>query len=156
MAKKFITKSNIIERINSDGEVTHVETHKEIVHVSKSDSFYMLYSGYTDIIMQLKNLSDVKVFAVLCDMAEFNTGAVHMNKLQREALADLSGVSYTNLSKNLKRLSDVGAIALDDGSYIINPEVFWKGDLATRNNVLKEKSISFRMGMEVDKKRKVQ
>ena len=46
-----------------------------------------------------------------------------------------------NPINNLKKLKELGLITGEKGEFTINPEIFWKGDTKTRQQVLEGKSL---------------
>ena len=55
-----------------------------------------------------------------------------------------------SLSNHLKKLKDLKLIDGDRGDFIINPQIFWKGDTVTRNKLLADNEIKimFKIGYE--------
>ena len=49
---------------------------------------------------------------------------------------------------NFKKLRDLSLITGDKGRFTINPQIFWKGEMKVRNQLLKEEAvqISFKIG----------
>ena len=58
------------------------------------------------------------------------------------------GLANNQVTNNLKKLKDLNLISGDKGSFIINPEIFWKGELAVRKKELlenKDLKVSFEL-----------
>lgn len=133
--KKFITKKRKWEHIDTiTGEVINIETDEQYKQVIKYSKFYMMYKDNR--IYELERGADIKVFLALCDMAVYDTGEVFMNVKQRKTLAKRAKVSYANLYKNLARLVERGFIFLEEGTYYINPEIAWTGNVKMRAELI--------------------
>lgn len=142
--KNRFVGNEIITTVNSDtGEVINTEVSKKFVSKIETDNFFMCFIENMAGFYNIKHLSDVKLLTAMCELAEFNTGIVHMTKKTRQIIHDKTGISLTNMNKNLKRLKELGLIAEDEGDYTINPAVFWKGSTTTRTEILKSGEMYF-------------
>jgi hypothetical protein len=108
----------------------------------------MTFLGYFSAQLGLKSNTARNVLLWFCEHAEFNTGRVLLPTALRKELCETLNISSTNLANNIKLLKQFNLVTGKDGVFIINPHIFWKGDIATRNKVLKDKKIqiSFKIG----------
>jgi hypothetical protein len=142
--KRKMTRVVTTEMVDEQtGELKKVETLKEFVQNVDVDRFYMCFFEKMASFYGIKHLSDMKLMVALCEFAEFNSGTVFMTQRTRQRIAEKTGISLTNISKNLKRLIAIELITYNAGDYQINPEVFWKGDIKTRKELLRLDGIQF-------------
>jgi DNA-binding transcriptional MocR family regulator len=73
--------------------------------------------------------------------AEFNTGKVLLPAGMRKECCDDLNISTNTLTNYLKRLKDHKLISGSDGIYLINPEIFWKGDTKTRAQLMQDETL---------------
>lgn len=127
------------------GEISRIEKTKRQTVKIESGQFYMTFIDFMAPIFQLKNSTDKSVLSWLCCNAQFDSGKVILSAKERKICCENLGISRSMLSKSLKNLSDKRLIAGDDGSYFVNAQIFWKGDLKTRNAFIdsKEFEINF-------------
>lgn len=134
----------------STGEIVEYETQKTFTHKIESESFYMTFVNYVAPIFKLKSDTAKNVLIWMCNHAEYNTGKVSLTTKQRIlACSDLE-ISSNSLTNNLKKLKDLNLISGEKGDFIINPQIFWKGDTSTRDKLLRDNNIKiiFRIGQE--------
>jgi hypothetical protein len=98
---------------------------------------------------ELKSITTLKVLYKLLEMAEFNTGDVSLSTGKRAEIMTELGISRSALTQSITQLVNSGAIlqkyAVDKltgeeqpvrGEFQIDPEMFWKGDLKKRNELV--------------------
>lgn len=137
-------KSSIKQVVDKEtGEVISQEFEKHFVAEVKTDNFFMCFYENFGAFYGLKHLSDVKLIACLCELAEFNTGVVHLSTKIRRVISEKTGISKTNLSRNLKRLKESKLIEEEEGQVTINPAVFWKGSVKERFETIKNGGLTF-------------
>ena len=125
------------------GEIIHQEFEKHFVAQVKSDNFYMCFFENFAPFYGLKHLSDAKLLACLCELAEFNTGIVQLSTKVRKVISEKTKIGLTNLSRNIKRLKETGLITEEYGEVVINPAVFWKGSIKERFEIIKSGGLLF-------------
>lgn len=145
MNKKILKVSEVTREIvdGSTGEVLQVTRGKQFVTKVQPDEFFMVFIENMAPFFGLKNISDMKLLSAMCKVAEFNTGVVSLTQKTREYLSTISGISLTNISKNLKRLVKLDLIKGEKGEYKINPKIFWKGSTTTRHEVLQNEGFTW-------------
>lgn len=135
-------------------EITTVnETTGEITTVSKiystkveQDSFYMCFIEYLKPWYNLTGKAQ-KILAHLCSNAAFDTGVISLAKADRADICEMFNLQPSNLSAILTSLKKENLITGEGGRYTINPLVFWKGKLETRNQLLKEGKLSITINL---------
>lgn len=145
---KRMTSTKVTQIVDKKtGELHAVETEKNFTVKVETERFYMCFFEKMGSFYGIKHLSDMKLIVCMCELAEFNTGVVHMTKKTREHIVFKTGISLSNISRNLKRLLATNLITEEKGDYTINPEVFWKGETKIRREVLNLDGIKFNITM---------
>ena len=150
MGKGFI-KSTETSYVDEHGiERVHTET-KEFVYKTKQDSFYMTFIKYVQWMYELTSITTLKVLYKLLEMAEFNTGDISLSTGKRAEIMAALNISRSALTQAITQLVNSGAILqkylvdqetgeITDkpirGEYQIDPEMFWKGDIKKRNELV--------------------
>ena len=127
------------------GEIIEQGVEKHFVSTVKSEEFFMWYVDKLGTYFGLKRGSDKDLIVAMCCMADFNTGVVHMTPNTKKKLAETAKISLSNISKNLKRLVAAKLLFEEGGDYTINPELFWKGSVKTRTEILMDKGMVFQI-----------
>lgn len=156
MKKTVSTKTNVIVD-QSTGEVLQYESEKVYKEKINSDNFYMIFSDYSNRLYRVNSGVAHNVFIWLCTHAEFNTAKVSLTSADRSDLRAELDISDSQLTHALKILKDKSLITGERGRFIINPEVFWKGDQRIRKSELlknKELEVTVRIVDSEDKSEK--
>lgn len=132
------------------GEVGTIETVKKQKISFDSEPFYMVFIDYVAPLYKLSNATSKNVLAWMCNKATFNTGEISLSSKDRMDLMQELNIKKTTLSNTLKELTDKKLIAGGKGSYTINPKIFWKGDLLSRNKILEVKEIQIAFSLNLD------
>ncbi len=130
-----VLKTKITKLDKSTGEIVEVEKHFAI-KVKNNEHFFSSFINSVGRLYNLKNVSDYKVIIELCCHAEYNTGVIHMSSHLRKQIIDKLGLSTQNFSNSISRLKELKLISGENGSFLINPEIFWIGDRETRLKLL--------------------
>lgn len=139
---KRLTSTKVVQVVNEDtGELVTVETEKNFQVKVQVDKFYMCFFEKMSSFYGIKHLSDMKLIVCMCELAEYNSGVVHMTKKVRHLIGETTGISVNNISKNLKRLIAVDLLSESDGDYTINAEIFWKGEQKVRREILNKNGL---------------
>ena len=143
-----VTQNQIVD-VNT-GEIIQYETQKTYTRKIESESFYMTFIDYIAPLFNLKSDAAKNVLNWMCCHAEYNTGKVQLTTNQRDLACEELGMKSNSLSNHLKKLKDLKLIDGDRGDFIINPQIFWKGDTVTRNKLLSDNEIKimFKIGYE--------
>lgn len=135
--------------INEKGEV--ITTSKSYSIKTSSEAFYMIFIDHMAWFFKISCITDIRILAKMCSMAEFNTGKVRITSQDRKEILDsLIGITTQNFSHSLNRLKKGGLITGDKGSYEINPKIFWKGTTDQRNKLLKEQGLEINIKFKLD------
>lgn len=120
--------------------VTTTKVYSARVH---AEEFYITFINALSRIVGLTRMLDVRVLAILCSKAEFNTGTVQLTPFIREGVCNELNISYNSLANSLSSLKKKDFIQIYKGNCVINPLFFWKGDLKTRDELLRNSGVSF-------------
>jgi hypothetical protein len=128
------------------GEITTLESSKVIRKRVKEDSFYMTFIDFiSPFIDNLRTCDNARrILTWLCMNAEFNTGKVFLTTGNRAILCKDLNISSNTLTNNLRKLKDANLISGDKGDFVINPQIFWKGDLSVRKKLLEDSEIQIK------------
>jgi DNA-binding transcriptional ArsR family regulator len=131
-------------------EETHDVTTGELLTVSKtfavkaekSEEFFFTFLSALNVISGLSSASDIKILAILCSIAEYNTGKAILTADKRADMAKNIGVSSQAITNSISRLKKAGLICGARGIYEINPQYFWKGTTNEREKLLKSEGLN--------------
>lgn len=141
MAKK-ITQTIQREIVDvSTGELIKVDTQKVFTEKINPNHFYMTFLDYIAPLYKLKSVSARNTLDWCCEQAQYNTGIIELTGAKRVQLCECLGINNNQLTNNLKKLKELNLISGGKGQFKINPEIFWKGDLQSRKQLLEGKSL---------------
>jgi hypothetical protein len=137
------------EVINPEtGELTTIETSKTFTTKISEDQFYMTFVKFLSPLYDIRPERAKDLLTWMLEHAEFNTGIVQMPAaVRRQICVDLE-ITNNSITNYLKVLKDKKLISGEGGTFKINPQIFWKGELAARKRLLKDKSIQITFGIE--------
>lgn len=151
MKKKFIQETTSFHT-TPDGNTYGVTSKKLLVHKTEDEPFYMTFLKYVGWIYGLSGVSQIKILNKLMEKAQFNTGIVSLTTGEKWEIIDELGISEVGYYKSMKQMIDsdilrkayrvdkkTGEQIEKKGEYIINPDMFWKGELNKR----KELKVTF-------------
>jgi hypothetical protein len=132
------------------GELVTLTKTFAVKSVNKEE-FYITFLSGLNALCELSRPSDIKVLALMCSKAKFNTGVVNMSAGDRkEIMEKLGGISTQAFSNSISRLKKAGLISGDRGDYELNPHCFWKGTTDERNKLLKDKRMDLLVKFKLD------
>lgn len=134
-----------------DGKELILEDSKTFREKISEDSFYMVFIDYISPFFKIKSDSAKNLLIWLCNNAEFNTGKVSLTTKDRKELASKFKITNSAISRNLKILKDKKLISGDDGSFVIIPQVFWKGESSVRRKILANSEFVVQFGIKPNK-----
>lgn len=142
--------NSITTETNKDtGEIT--ETEKSVtVSTSSGDKFFMTFLENMSSFYNINCVTDVKVLAKMCSMAEYNTYHMFMPPARRKEIMQELKINTQTMSNALTRLKGIGMVSGSDGMYEINPIVFWKGSTKERDRLLKTKGIEIKIKFKIE------
>jgi hypothetical protein len=111
-----------------------------VVESASSEAFFMTFLTGLNSICDLVRPSDVKLLALLCNVANPDTGVVSMTAKVRLEFLKILSITTQSLSNSLQRLREADLIEGERGDFEIHPETFWRGSLEDRRVLLKEMS----------------
>lgn len=123
------------------GEIIQTEIVKSFTKKVNVEQFYMTFIKYIAPIYQLKSDTAKSVLNYMCSHAEFDTGKVKLTAGSRLEICKYIGISATSLTNNLNLLKKLNLISGSKGDFIINPQIFWRGSMDTRDQILKNADI---------------
>ena len=142
---KYIVKKSEGTFIDSEtGEVKSYTNSIELVK-EESEPFFLTYSKQIISLYDLPFFNvTTKVFWKLLEYAEFNTGKVFMNVNRRKEVMSICNISKTSYYRAVEELVRAGIITKDADTYVINENMFWKGDRKAREELKGSKlKVSF-------------
>jgi hypothetical protein len=135
---KRYTKQTVVQKVSVEtGEVHEFEVEKVFIAPTSSEPFYMTYIKNLAPLFQLSSAIEIKVLIKLCCLADFNTGRVDLSALLRKEICTELEVSPNHFTNCISNLVKKELISGTRGAYVINANVFWKGDEKTRQELLK-------------------
>lgn len=130
------------------GELITSTTEKTYSYKLKdNDEFTMTYYKY--ILKAMSNIKSEKTFILffhIMDLANYNTGEIVISSPIRKKICKEMEIKNSNFTKYINELKQHKVIAGSRGLYLINPEIFWKGDRNIRNQAVKNKLFYVKFG----------
>lgn len=138
-----------VQIVNTEtGEVQTVATSKEYSIKIESDKFYMTFIDYISPMYKLKSENARKLLIWMCCHAEWNTGEVNLTAADRVNISNELGICNNTITNNLQALKKLNLISGEKGKFIINPQIFWKGDTKTRGQLLQNSELKIKFSLE--------
>lgn len=135
MKHKFFEKQ--IQVVNPEtGEITGLESEKKFVYNVESDSFFMTFINFMSPMFKLKGDNAKNILSWMCANAEYNTGKVYLTSSRIDELSQTLEMPKQSVYNSLLELKKLNLISGNRGSFQINPEIFWKGELSVRKQLL--------------------
>lgn len=120
------------------------------IRTRSTDEFYMTYIKFMGPIFNIKSANDMNVLAMLCTMMNYDTPKVYLPKERREEICEKIGIVSSVLSRSLASLKQLGLISGDNGTFEINPYIFWKGNSKKRIQYLKSEGMELRIRFKIE------
>ena len=130
------------------GEYVTIESQKTFTTKVTEEQFYMTFVNFIGPIFDLKPERAKDLLIWMLKHAEFNTGVVQLPTATRKKISEELSMSNNSITNYLKVLKNKKLISGDCGVFTINPQIFWKGELAARKELLKDKNIKISFGIE--------
>ena len=148
MAKTY--QSSVFKEIvdRETGEIISTEQTKVFTKKVTSENFYMTFVDYISPLFNLKGGNCKSILVWLCSHAEYNTGKVSLTASDRQKIGELLNISNNTITNNIKILKDNKIISGEKGSFILNPQIHWKGDTETRRRLLQNQEIKITFSIE--------
>ena len=103
----------------------------------RSEEFFAVYLEHVGVLFKL-NATEIKILIYLCKKAKFDTGDVDITAADRIRMMGLFDVKKAAISKNINALITKKILFGERGSFTINPRLFWKGSVESRNEMSKD------------------
>lgn len=146
---KKIVQSVEREFVDSEtGEITKVETSKVYREKISEDSFYMTFIDFIAPLYKLTSETARKLLSWMCEHAEFNTGSIKLTTADRKEIATSLGVTNNTITNCLAILKKLKLISGSSGNFEINPQIFWKGDLNIRRELLSKNDFKVKFTID--------
>lgn len=148
MGKKIVQsiETQVVDK--DTGEVLVTESSKVYKEKIKEDSFYMTFIDFIAPYYKLQTESARKLLTWMCEHAEFNTGVVLLPANVRKEISSKLGVTNNTITNGLKTLKTLGLISGERGEFTINPQIFWKGDLKARRELLAKNEFKIKFSID--------
>ncbi len=135
--RKFFTEEYKGFRKDAEGNVLEFSQHKS-VQLKRTEPFFQVYSQqimalYSTDVMN----ATTKVLYKMLEYAEWNTGKVFMTADRVEEIMSSCSMSRASYHRGVKELITKGIITKGKGSYTINENMYWKGDMKMREDIIK-------------------
>lgn len=99
-------------------------------------NFFMVFTDNLGLFFSIKSERAKSVLLWMCCNAEFNTGVVYLPAPRMEEMSEFLNMPKQSIYNNIVQLKKLGLLTGERGKFMINPEVFWKGDIQTRRQLL--------------------
>lgn len=138
-----------IEKVDREtGDIETIVVSKEYSTKISPDKFYMTFIEYIAPMFKLKSTSARTLLTWLCCHAEYNTGIIRLTTSERNNIVKELGMSNNTITNNLAILKKLKIISGEKGNFQINPQIFWKGDTKTRNELLNDRELKIKFCIE--------
>lgn len=117
-------------------------------NTSKESDHFIVYTDNLSSFYNLKSENARKLLVWLCCHAEWNTGEVNLTAADRSIITEELKICNNTITNNLQSLKKLNLISGEKGKFIINPQIFWKGDTKTRGQLLKDGEIKIKFSIE--------
>lgn len=104
--------------------------------IKDTNKFFAVFVNNVDSILAIKGKTAIKVLLWMCANAEYNTGKVYLTSSRIDELSQTLGMPKQSVYNSLLELKKLNLISGNRGSFQINPEIFWKGELSVRKQLL--------------------
>lgn len=130
--------------VDEDGKV-HI-TSKTYSTKIKPEAFFSTYLKHVQVLYALNN-TEKNIMIYLCEKARHDTGEVDITARDRERMMMFFDVKTSAISNNIKSLRAKNILIGSKGSYLINPEVFWRGTFDKRQELLANHSFEITLSI---------
>lgn len=147
MKKHFVQEFTNTYKDGNGVEQTFTEK-KLIVHKTEDEPFYLTFLKYVSWIYGMTGVVPIKLVNKFMELAAFNTGRISLTSGKKQEIIEELGISEVAFYKSMNLLleqdiirkhnvvdSKTGEIKWSRGEYLINPDIFWKGELNKRKEL---------------------
>ncbi len=121
-----------------DEHGTIKESRKRIIRHVKSDSFVKVYLEDLSALLGIKQILHYKVLLCISKRVEYDTNKIIILKGVKVEIANEIGYNPKSVDNAISYLTSKGMlIRTERSSYILNPQLFFKGEEIKRSNIIK-------------------
>lgn len=136
MPVKTINKGKIIS-VNGDGEQVNETPIEMNVWVSDGKAFSISFELHAAAILGLDGVQ-VKMLMWMSWNCTLNTNEIVLNKVIKERMRAAINCSMKSIDNALTKLVKRDMVArIGMGVYVLNPEMYWRGDITKRTDKIK-------------------
>jgi len=100
------------------------------------DEYFYTFTKPLGLFYEINCITDVKILVYMCEKCEFNTNVVRITALERRELMEITKIKTQGISNAMRRLRGLGLIYGSGGVYEINPNLWWRGNMKERRDLL--------------------
>jgi predicted transcriptional regulator len=143
--RKFLVEDKKSKYTNLETGEQWEYSGEKSVQLKETEPFFLTYSKQILALYSTDVLNaTTKVLYKMLEYSEWNTGKVYMSADRVEEIMTICNISRATYHRAIKELINKGIIIKGKGSYTIAENMFWKGELKMRDNIIKSKmQISF-------------
>ena len=147
---KEVKSKKVQKSLNQQtGELLEVTTENSYFLKTKAQiPFFFVFPDSIDNIFSIKSSIDLKVILKFCCMAQYNTNTVLLPTKTRKELCSFLHITPQQLSNSIANLKGKNLVTGEKGTYLINPNIFWKGSTHQRDKLLKNDPLTFNVPIE--------
>lgn len=141
MSKGIYSELSTRDRLDEFGNPIHETNLKNWAfnEPGNAEPFFLTYVKSISWIYGITSINTIKVLYKLLETSEFNTNRVEISAQKRSRIIKELDISDSSFTKSLKQLTDLKVLEGSKGSYIIDENIFWKGDRKTRKALMDSK-----------------
>ena len=138
---KFKTRVTKLTHTDPETQVIDERIESVIIEPYKTEPFFLTYSKQICSLcgMSIFNAT-IKVLWKILEFTEWDTGVASITVNKREEIMKACNISNTSYYRAVDDLVKAGIIYKDRGSYMINPDMFWKGNAKSRKSLIEAKA----------------
>lgn len=111
------------------GESVKVDSQKTFTEKINPERFYMTFLDYITPLYKLRSEVARRILDWMCEHAGFNTGVIVLSASERKQMCEDLDLNNNQITNNLKKLKELELISGSNGTFTLNPAIFWKGML---------------------------
>lgn len=102
------------------------------------DEFFCMFSCGSNALYKLQSVIAIKLVLMLCCSLKSNSAILHVSNRLRGELGVNLGISQKKLDEAFELLEEHNIIYRKNGNIKLNPIMFWKGNIKSRNYTILE------------------
>ncbi|QOL26234.1 replication/maintenance protein RepL [Thalassotalea sp. LPB0316] len=138
LAMEELTKRENVNTLTGEIEYSSRKVVKLYKQKRCNEHYFSVFQTCTPLLRALTR-QQRNVFDLFCISLGYNTNRIDLNSTIRREMADQLSISVGSLNNHLCALKKAGIIrAIGNNSFMVNPEIAFKGSLATALNLKEE------------------